>query len=648
TGTVTPLPPPTISAASTVSAFTRVPALVGLSIGDPNTDTRPLTVTITDGTGTLTAPQAGGATVSGSGSNRLVLTGDIADLNEELAAVAYSATVSGPDTINIGVVDQHRASATQTVAVGVSPVPFTGPVFNGPTSELAVLGGTTGFGGLSISDPSAEASGTVVTLGLVAPAGQTLTITGNYGGTVIGQGTGTLEIIGTVPQINAYLSDGLLDDLSASLFAIDVGFIAGFIRHGSITAVSENDLVTLGGGPEGKFFELGEESAAFALNSLIGLIPGNTPPSKADFIKTLADIIGDPHVVAPNGAIYDFNAEGEFVLAAATQPGDSFDVQVRLQSFNNSPYASVVTQMGAQVGTDRVTVGTGRADPLWIDGIPAAIPSSGSITLNGGILTQVSSDSYRISWNTGEVLNVTDDGDMLDISIAPGPNNDVGSLIGLATLADTPDDEFQLPDGSILQTPLSSAALYGPYASAWAVPQADSLLDYAAGQTTATFTNPGFPAADITVGDLPAAVVAQAASVVAASGITDPGAVAAIEFDYIVSGGDPSVVADDAAYLAGVTTVPEQATPSGAAPVAIGVIAAQAQVEGSFGAANPVVFDVYLTAPAATEETINYAVIATAAGELGLSAFGGTLPTGQVTIAAGQVSTQFTITVPAG
>ena len=648
TGTVEPLPSPIITAGSSVTAMTDVPMLLGLAIADPNTDTLPLTVTITDTSGVLTAAQSGNATVSGGGSNKLVLTGDIADLNEELAAVAYSAAVVGSDTVNVSVVDQHHASATQSIAVGVAPVPLTGPVFNGPTSELGLVGTATGFGGLSVSDPYGEATDTTETLALVDPNGGTLSITGNYGGTIIGQGTPTLEIIGTVPEINAYLGDGLLDDLSASLLAIDTGFIAGFIRHGSITAVTENDLVTLGGGPEGKFFELGVESAAFALNSLIGLIPGNTPPNRADFIKALVDIIGDPHIVAANGAVYDFNAEGEYVLATSTSPGDSFDVQVRLQSFNDSPYASVVTQVAAQVGTDRVTFGTGRADPIWVDGTAAALSSGGSITLSGGIVTQTSANGYQISWDTGEVLNVTDEGDLLDTSIAPGPNNSVGSLVGLATLADTPADEFQLVDGSVLTSPLTSAELYGAYASAWAVPQADSLFDYGQGQSTATFDNPSFPAAVVTLADLPAAVVAQAASIVAAAGITDPGAAAAIEFDYILSGGDPSIVSSDASYLAGVSTTPETATPSGPAPVAIGVMAVQPEVEGSHNTASTAVFTAYLTAPSTTEETINYAVVATAMNELGASAFGGTLPTGQITIAAGQISGQFTITVPPG
>jgi hypothetical protein len=41
-------------------------------------------------------------------------------------------------------------------------------------------------------------------------------------------------------------------------------------------------------------------------------------------------------------------------------------------------------------------------------------------------------------------------------------------------------------------------------------------------------------------------------------------------------------------------------------------------------------------------------VIAPYLGDLDATAFGGTLPSGQVTIAAGQTSSQFTVDVPAG
>ena len=90
-----------------------VPESLALVVGDPNIDTLPLTVTITDTTGTLTALAAGAATVGGSGTDVLTLTGDITDLNEELQTLAYTATSVGSETISVTVLDQHHASVTR-------------------------------------------------------------------------------------------------------------------------------------------------------------------------------------------------------------------------------------------------------------------------------------------------------------------------------------------------------------------------------------------------------------------------------------------------------------------------------------------------------------------------------------------------------
>jgi hypothetical protein len=104
------------------------------------------------------------------------------------------------------------------------------------------------------------------------------------------------------------------------------------------------------------------------------------------------------------------------------------------------------------------------------------------------------------------------------------------------------------------------------------------------------------------------------------------------EYDHIVSGGDPTVVPNDANQFAGIATTPAPITSSGPAPVAVGVIADQPAVETNAGAVTPVVFDVYLTGTASTATTIDYVVTAGGAGFLGASAFGGTLPAGSVVV----------------
>ena len=208
-------------------------------------------------------------------------------------------------------------------------------------------------------------------------------------------------------------------------------------------------------------------------------------------------------------------------------------------------------------------------------------------------------------------------------------------------------NDFTLPNGTILAHPLTSDMLR-QFADAWRVTQTTLLFDYLPGQTTSTFTYPDFPTAYLTLADFPSAVVQQAQQAVAATGITDPGAQAAAEFDYIVSGGDISLIGDDASQFQGLTTTPMTATPSGPTPVVLGVIPVQSGVPVANTGATPVNFNVYLTGTAATDTLVNYTVIAAQAGDLGANAFGGTLPSGSVTIPAGATSGQFTIEVHKG
>ncbi len=671
TGTVEPLPPPTITVAPTLATMTEVPALVGLSIGDPNVDTLPLTVTVSDTSGSLTAQTNGSATVSGDGSNMLTLTGDVTELNHELDTLAYMATSVGTDTINVTVEDQHHAFATQTIAVATSPVPFTAPVINTPTLDLATAESVSGLGGLSLADPSAMATDGTVTLTFLSDG--PLTITGSSGATITGNGTDTVMITGTVPQIDADLSDGLeglyLETLAGSVatanaektlisLAQDIG--SGTATAGKlnadfqklITPPDATDLVAALAGSEGAWFVFGVEAASYAINSIIAEIPGNEPPESAGFLSAAIEFVrmfgGGTHIVAPGGSIFSMDATGEFVLAASTQAGDSLLVQVRLQPVAGSSSASEVTQVAASVGNDRVTFGVGRASVAWVDGVASDVSLTNPVTLSGGTLSQISADAYQVVYNTGEVLTVTTAGSYLDVQIAPGANNSAGTIVGLANWTQEASGLFTLPGGAVLTGPLTTAQFYGEFVDAWRIPQSLSLFDYAPGQTTATFTDPDFPETPIALADLPATVVAQAEAAVAAAGITDPGIAQAAEFDYIASGGNPNTIIDDANQAEGITTTAAPVTPSPGVAAAIGVMADQPQVLTSNSGSTPVVFDVYLTGTAAAATTVDYAVVAAGAGYVGAASFGGTLPTGSVTIAAGEIESQFTIDLPLG
>src|SRR5262249_1563901 len=162
-----------------------------------------------------------------------------------------------------------------------------------------------------------------------------------------------------------------------------------------------------------------------------------------------------------------------------------------------------------------------------------------------------------------------------------------------------------------------------------------SLFDYGPGQSTATFTVPNFPLNNISLADLPADVVAHAAALVASAGITDPVTAQRAELDYLASG-DPSVIIAAA-------TINQQVTGSSAPTVtrstpragALGGTAMQTQVSEATSGPTHVPFTAYLTAASTTDTIVDYTVVSTLAGDFGAAAFGGTLPSGTVTITAG-------------
>ena len=360
---------------------------------------------------------------------------------------------------------------------------------------------------------------------------------------------------------------------------------------------------------------------------------------------------GDVHITTYDGLYYNFQAEGEFVLTKSTAANDSFEVQVRLQPWHAGASVSVITQAGVEVGTDRVTFDITRPNLVWIDGVAtnALTGPNSSVALNGGDLLQLSSNQYEIVLTTGETVTVTNGGSYLNVSPALAANAGANSVQGLLGADSGQANDFQLANGTVLSQPMTSSELYGAYADAWRVTDADFILDYGPGQTTATFTDTNFPDDAISLADLPQQVVAAAAAVVAAAGITDPTVAQGAELDYLATG-DLSFVTS-AAQLATTTTVAQAAITQTASSEpelpSIGVVASSSSVAASSTGATPVVFSVYLTAGASTPTVIDYAVIAPDANSLGTSVFG-VLPSGQVTIPAGGTTGQITIDVPEG
>ena len=217
-----------------------------------------------------------------------------------------------------------------------------------------------------------------------------------------------------------------------------------------------------------------------------GLIVGSyTDASNSlhGFLATpIAGGVGDPHLTTYDGHDYDLQAVGDFLLTRSTVSGDSFNVQVRTRSWYDGAAVTVISEVAAKLGTDRVTFGLDRASSgasfVWVDGRSTSL-SAGSpvLVLDGGRIVQLSPTEYQVIWDTGEILDVANAGSYLNVTFPHWANLSPGSVEGLLGTDTGWNSDFHLADGTLLDAQLSLNDIDGMFANSWRVADAASLLD---------------------------------------------------------------------------------------------------------------------------------------------------------------------------
>ncbi len=144
--------------------------------------------------------------------------------------------------------------------------------------------------------------------------------------------------------------------------------------------------------------------------------------------------------------------------------------------------ASIISEVAAKLGDHIVTFDLDRANAgeslVWIDGHPASLSAGNHlVTLASGQIIELSPKSYQVVWDTGETLDVTDAGPCLNVTASLSPKDGPGSVEGLLGSDSGWDDDFQLPDGAILDPQISTGEIDGVFADAWRVSDATSLFN---------------------------------------------------------------------------------------------------------------------------------------------------------------------------
>ncbi|WP_437508932.1 VWD domain-containing protein [Sorangium sp. So ce1099] len=259
--------------------------------------------------------------------------------------------------------------------------------------------------------------------------------------------------------------------------------------------------------------------------------PPGTPPGGSH---------GDPHLRTLDGVFYDFQGAGEYVLVDG---GSDFAVQAREQPLGASDAIAVNTAIAVRVGASRLAFYAGASPALRVDGAPVEV--AGKLDLPGGHAVYRAGGRYVVTSAAGDHVDVAVRAAHVDVLVYPAPGR-AGLLRGLLGNGNgAPDDDFTTRAGVALAPPLSRDELHEVFGDSYRVSAAESLFDYAPGESVETFAIPGFPARSASVSDLSPAEREAAAATCAGAGVTDPFLLDACVLD-VGHSGDPAF-ADSAA-----------------------------------------------------------------------------------------------------
>ena len=234
---------------------------------------------------------------------------------------------------------------------------------------------------------------------------------------------------------------------------------------------------------------------------------------------------GDIHVQTMDGAIYPFQAAGEFV-ASRSRDGD-LEVQLRLESTGFSSYVSIATVVAVLVDTTRASVALGREPMLSVEEQPVTLSPGDGLDLADGGRIERSERGYEIYWSDGSSLSIGVSSGHLNAFLRPALDRR-GTLSGLfgnfnGSAMDDMDAMAAIGTfGSRLSPGLAELAqtLLLDDDSAWRVAQETSLFEYEPGQSTRTFRKPT-PKREASVAGLPATWRRQARATCEEAGVTD-------------------------------------------------------------------------------------------------------------------------------
>ena len=298
----------------------------------------------------------------------------------------------------------RAVAAASLVAVSLAPaiavlgllnlIFMASPSFAAPITYIEEATASGSLGGAAFSNADIVFSMTGDTTNVITTTASPGEIIDHNSGTV------TVSVAGGMP---AAFSDGgaVFFNHGVGAFAPTIGF-SNDVAFFYISSVAANgyDLRT----PIGPLSGTAHIFPGVPLDTAGGTFILTSASSTATFTATTSGtVMGDPHFTTYDGLHYDFQAAGDFVLTRSTQPGNSFDVQIRTRAPSDGSAVTIVSAVAAKLGDHRVTFDLDRASAggsfVWIDGRPKSFEMHNPIlALDAGRIIQLSPDHYQVIW----------------------------------------------------------------------------------------------------------------------------------------------------------------------------------------------------------------------------------------------------------
>ncbi len=391
------------------AGHTSIVAGIGIIDGDAVLDNKTITAVVSDTNGLLSVNPVSGATVSGSGTTSLTLVGSLNAVDAELATLTYTAQSAGGaanDAISVAVSDGRGGSGSGSVAVSINQPVIT----TTPATALIIAGEWSAVNGISVADADAVSANETITVVLTDNAGL-LSAVASAGATVVGAGSTSLTLAGSLSAVNAELAT--LTDCIAVGTTSDMINIATSDGRGSSNAqkiaVSVNQTV-LTQVPAAISFASG------VANPVTGI--SVTDAAGENITMVLSDTLGILSVVAVGGKVSGSGTNSVTItgtlpqvaaeLATLTYTGapsggaatgsDTINVQSSDSSGNTNDHTIAVSLIGDTSSWLYGKSNDWSVAAAWSAGVPSSPQGTAQISLAGAYTISIAaSESFSVS-----------------------------------------------------------------------------------------------------------------------------------------------------------------------------------------------------------------------------------------------------------